>query len=118
MLLKKVLKGHFRVKSISVRSGDYPEDMIEIHFHRCGRWSIFGWRKHRNHTYVRKNASKYVETFRYKCHRCYPFGFYTSKNWLLQFHTPSLSEIVYKFLMDNLLYIYILYVLVYKFSVR
>lgn len=114
MLLKKVLKGHFRIRGISVHSpedvnpGNFFYEKCEITFHRQGRWSIFGWREHRNRSYVRKDVSKYVEIFRYKTRRCYPFGFYGNggKNWLLQFYTADLSEIVLNFLVNNILWIY------------
>lgn len=91
--LKRILQGHFIVKGVYLtpivtQNPNHPlNGTVEIEFDRKGRWNIFGWRKHRQHRYIRKNPDKIVRILRRKMDVSY-IAIHSVSGWLVQFE-PS-----------------------------
>lgn len=100
--LRKMLSGRSYVKCVQivpthVYNEKHPlHGMIEVHFHRKGGWSIFGYKDYPSHSYVRPNVDNIVN----KLQRCKDVKFSTvsvSKAdwWFLQWYGMSHNERIY-----------------------
>jgi hypothetical protein len=118
MLLKKIFYGYTRVTGVSVevirdvRETHPLHGEISITFHRFrplgpdkkGRKWVY-------HSYVPKNPGKFMDRIKRILGAGY-FFCYRPESWLLQYHTPEIKEICWKFFLDNFLYLWLMYIII------
>ena len=84
--IRKILRGGFIVKTISINPVGYNSD-IEINFHRGGQWGILGFSKHRNHSYMRRRVSRLNQKLLNLSRDYYRVPFlYSNSDWRITYH--------------------------------
>lgn len=101
--IRKMTSGRSYVKCVQIfpthgiENHEHPlYDKVEVHFHRKGGWTIFGYTKYKSHEYARKDVDKYVKWL----NRCEDVDFKTVSAsyrdyWFLQWFGRSHNRTIY-----------------------